>query len=65
MENKIIISELISEGSLNTAQLPTELVLSTGDTLPIADPEIFFNQQDKKLYILMGDQVVASERLVP
>ncbi len=49
----IIISEIDIRGNVNTVMLPQK-----------AD-QIFFNQQDKKLYILNQGAVMVSERLLP
>ncbi len=51
--DSIIISEIDVRGNTNTI------------TLPQKANQIFFSQQDKKLYILTGKDVMVSERLVP
>ncbi|MBI1866685.1 MAG: PEGA domain-containing protein [Candidatus Staskawiczbacteria bacterium] len=53
---KIIISEIDNRDNINMITL--QQTLSPGD-------KIFFNQQDKKLYILTGNNILVSERLIP
>lgn len=52
--DSITISEIDARGNINKITLP-----------PYKSPQIFFRQQDKKLYIFSGQNLVASERLVP
>ena len=71
--NNIIISEIDNRGNINTVQLPNIANLPDGKTVDINNPLIYFNQQDKKLYILTQpvasapdkNTVLVSERLVP
>lgn len=49
----ITISEIDTRGNINKLTLPQK-----------AD-DMFFNQQDKKLYVLEGTKLLVSERLVP
>ncbi len=53
--NQIIISETDARGNLNTVTLPDAFVT----------PKIYFNQANKKLYILTGGKLMVSERLLP
>lgn len=53
---KIVISETDNRNSINMITLP--------QTLSLTD-KIFFNQQDKKLYILTKDSLLSSEKLIP
>ncbi len=50
----IIISEIDTRGNINIVNLTTAI-----------KPQLFFDQQDKKAYILTGKAVLVSERLVP
>lgn len=63
--NNIIISEIDTRGNINTITLPTQLSLSDGTTITDTAPQIFFNQSEKKLYILTKGQVLVSEQLIP
>ena len=58
LENKIEISEIDLRGNMNTVVLPDKLA-ATGNS------EIFFNQQEGKLYILTDNTVYVSEKLTP
>lgn len=51
--HKIIISEIDYRNSVNTITLQTE------------SPEIFFNRQDNRLYVLTQNTLSASEKLTP
>ena len=51
--NHVVISEIDPRGNINSITLSSK-----------AD-QLFFNQQDKKAYILTGDALMVSERLVP
>ncbi|MBI3631423.1 MAG: PEGA domain-containing protein [Candidatus Staskawiczbacteria bacterium] len=53
---KIIVFETDNRDNINTVTLPQTLS---------ANDKIFLNQQDKKLYILTKDILLASERLIP
>ena len=65
LQDNIVISEIDIRGNINTVKLPSIVSLSNGKTVDIKNPEIFFNQQDKKLYILSQGNLLSSERLVP
>jgi len=53
--DKIIISEIDYRGNINTITLPQTF----------ASPQIFFNQQTGKLYILSEKTLLSSEKLTP
>lgn len=55
-DDKIKISEIDNRGNINIIDLPIENSL---------DDKIFFNLQDKKLYILTGNNLRSSEKLLP
>lgn len=55
----IVISEIDVRGNINT------ITLKPGLGQALKNPQIFFNQQDKKLYILTQKELLVSERLVP
>jgi len=71
--NKIIISETDTRDTINTIELPQTLTLDSGKTINMAEfpsagsgqAKISFNQQDKKLYILIGENLIVSEKLIP
>lgn len=62
--NTITITEIDTRGNVNAITLPQTISLATGD-ITIKNPQIFFNGQDKKLYILSGEAVYVSEKLIP
>lgn len=63
--NKITISEIDERDHVNAIDLPQSAVIEEGRELPIQIPEIWFNQQDKKLYLLTQNYLLATERLIP
>jgi hypothetical protein len=62
---KIVISETDNRDSINMVILPQTLSLVDGVSMAIENAKIFFNQQDKKLYILIKNTLLSSERLIP
>jgi len=60
----IIISEIDYRGNVNTVTLPQTTTIAGKET-DISKPQIFFNRQDGKLYILANDILLSSEKLVP
>jgi hypothetical protein len=56
----IKISEIDNRGNINLIDLP----LSTNITLS-SSSQIYFNPQDKKLYILSEGILMSSDRLLP
>ncbi|MEK7541170.1 MAG: PEGA domain-containing protein [Patescibacteria group bacterium] len=54
--DKIVISEIDNRDSINMITLSQALSLTD---------KIFFNQEDKKLYILTQDALLVSEKLIP
>jgi hypothetical protein len=63
--NAMTISEIDVRGNINMVNLPQEIPLPTGGNITVNQEKIFFNQQDKKLYILTGNTLLSSERLIP
>jgi len=63
--NKILISETDYRGNINSEILPQTIVISPGKEINIKNPEIFFNQQDGKLYILTNKILMSSEKITP
>ena len=59
----IVISEIDVRGNINTIRLPQTIVLA--EAITIKNPALFFEQQDKKLYLLTQNTLMVSERLVP
>ncbi len=53
--NEIIISEIDYRGNINTVTLDPD----------VKSPEIYFNRQDGKIYILTGNILLSSERILP
>ncbi len=73
-EKGIIISEIDPRNNINTITLPeivllNELTSIQTPTKPInftiKNPQIIFNQQDKKLYILSEGNLIVSEKMIP
>ncbi len=62
--DSIIISELDTRGAINKITLPSTISLS-GKSFSIEKPNIFFNQQDKKLYMLTQNNLLVSEPIIP
>lgn len=58
--DKIKVSEIDNRGNINII----DLVLPKDFTLT-SKSQIYFNSQDKKLYILSGQNLIASDRLLP
>jgi len=63
-ENNIFIFEIDARGNVNTITLPKTITLDNNN-INIASPKVFFNQQDKKLYLLTNGKLLVSEKLVP
>ena len=68
---KVVISEIDTRGNINEVTLPntitlqSQLLAPTDNKFEIKTPKIFFNDADKKLYILTQGNLIVSERLVP
>lgn len=68
--NDVIVSEIDFRGNVNWIVIPTTIKIA-GTTVQIISPEIIFNQQENKLYILSNlpapaeDKIIISEKLVP
>ena len=63
--NKIIISETDYRGNVNATTLPQSITLSPDQKIDIKSPQIFFSQSAGKLYILVKDTLLASEKITP
>lgn len=63
--NGIFITETDPIGNINVVQLPTTILPLDGASITITSPTIYFNSQDKKLYLLTGKTLLVSERLIP
>jgi hypothetical protein len=63
--DKIIISEIDYRGNINAVTLPQTIVISPDKKIEIKKPEIFFNQQDGKLYIQTNNTLLVSEKIIP
>ncbi|MDO8486155.1 MAG: PEGA domain-containing protein [Candidatus Staskawiczbacteria bacterium] len=62
---KIVISETDNRDIINIIILPQTLSLVGNNSISVKNAKIFLNQQDKKLYILTGDTLLSSEKLIP
>lgn len=71
---EVIISEIDARGNVNTISLPKVVLSSEGEQTNNTEnkqetelklAKIFFNEQDKKIYILAEGNLVASERITP
>ncbi|MCX6724362.1 MAG: hypothetical protein NT155_04345 [Candidatus Staskawiczbacteria bacterium] len=62
--NKIAISEIDNRGNVNIIDLPQTITIAD-DKIDIKNPQIFFNQQEGKLYILIDKTLLSSEKLIP
>jgi len=60
---KIKISEIDNKNEINMVELPDKVTINE-KTININNPKIYFNQQDKKLYILAEDNLLVSEQLI-
>ena len=63
--NKIIISEIDYRGNINTVTLPQTAVIPPDKKVEIKSPDIFFNRQEGKLYILTNNALLVSEKITP
>jgi hypothetical protein len=61
--DKIIISEIDYRGNINAVTLPATLNTSNGKTIATKTPQIFFDPQSGKLYILTGNALLSSEKI--
>ena len=64
-KNTIMISEIDARGNVNTIALPQKISLSDASETILADFQIFFNQQDKKLYVVNQKNLLVSEKMIP
>ena len=64
LADKIIISEIDTRGNVNVIDLAKTIELSDGN-ISIKNANIFFNQRDKKLYILTQGNLISSDKILP
>ena len=64
LADKIIISEIDTRGNVNVIDLAKTIKLSDGN-INIKDAYIFFNQKDKKIYILTQGNLISSDKILP
>jgi len=64
-QNNITIAEIDNRGDVNTINIPQVVSLLSGEHVDVNQPKIFFNHQEKKLYILTNNQILVSEKLIP
>lgn len=64
---KIIISEIDYRGNINTITLPQMATVKSDPNISveIKNPNIYFNQQDGKLYILTDKKLLVSDKITP
>lgn len=63
--NKIIISEIDYRGSINSVTMPQTAIIYPDKKITIENPKIYFNQQEGKLYVLTGVNLLSSEKITP
>ncbi len=63
--NNIIISEIDIRKNINTITLPQIIKLPNGAQIEAKNPKIYFNQSEKKLYLLINKTTLVSEKLIP
>lgn len=63
--DKITITEIDYRGEINTITLPQSITLSNDKKMDIKNPTVFFNRRDNKIYILVNDSLIASEKVTP
>lgn len=61
----IAISETDYRGNVNVIQLPQKILLQNGEYLNLANPDIFYASQRKKLYLLNSGKIFESEKIIP
>ncbi len=61
--DKIIISEIDYRGNINAVTLPTTITVSSDKKIDIKNPDIYFNRQDGKLYIMTDNTFLVSEKI--
>ncbi len=61
--NKIIISEIDYRGKINSTTLPQTIAVSSTENITLENPQIFFDQQAGKLYILNNKILLVSEKI--
>ncbi|MCX6723390.1 MAG: hypothetical protein NT094_05015, partial [Candidatus Staskawiczbacteria bacterium] len=64
---KIIISEIDYRGNINTVTLPQTITLPSDPniTINIKNPEIYFNQQEGKIYLMTNNTLLSSDKITP
>ena len=62
-DNKVIISEIDYRGNINTITIPQTINISSEEVINIVKPEIYFDLQSKKLYILTNNILLLSEKI--
>lgn len=63
--DKIIISEIDYRGNINQITLPQKITISKDQEINVKSPKIYYNQQENKLYILTGTNILVSEKIIP
>jgi len=64
LADRIIISEIDARGNVNVLDLVKTIELNDGN-ISIKNADIFFNQRDKKLYILNQENLISSDKILP
>ncbi len=63
--DKIKIAEIDNRDKINIIDLPANISIDSGKTFSLKSPKIFWNQAQKKLYILSKNAFYISEKLIP
>lgn len=63
LAGKIKISEIDNKNEINMVELKDKILIND-KKIDIKNPEIYFNQQSKKLYISAGKNLIISEQLI-
>ncbi len=63
--NQVVISEIDYRGNINKITLPEKIPLINETYIDSKNPDIFFDQQNKKLYILIDNNLLSSDKILP
>jgi hypothetical protein len=63
-DNKIKISEIDNRQNINIIDMPDKFLFE-GKFYPIENSQIYFNSQNKQIYILTNKSLISSEKLLP
>lgn len=63
--DKIKISEIDNRGNINIIDLPSQFLDADKNSTAITNPDIYYNPQDKKVYVLTDGNLLSSDKLLP